>query len=532
MLDRQAYMDVLEGILKDGLQKFNSKNVMPLNKSVNKKGAIVGFESKGRLIQSQGIIYRSLEKLYADSELLTHWTPNVFSWIGGGKGQSVWGHREDNLIQINTFVADIDFLDKKDKISLNSLVLYLLEEGLLPYLILDTPKGYHAYFLIKNYNEESREYDKASYISNANGYKSLHVAKRISENIRKAIKNRLPEVDMGCNHFGVFRFPTPRNIVHFEPNFTNTFEGYLEWSKEFERKEKEKKKGNMTVLSNKTRIKSNFRQIDTKWYDYLIHADIEEGDRNSVIFTLSLACKQSGLSMEQCIDQMDQIEFKNDLSNKEVQRTIKSAYEGAYSGAKGFYINELLEKYTTPSQFKKYAVATENKMVYKRKGNRVDPCYWVKFAKNREERTYSHFSESQDDLMAYLKSKEKQLNENQLYLELNMVNLSEETKIPLSTLKVIIKELKQDKDIIVKTKRGRNGSTKIATRRFVEVKVLMAVISRNKGNKLFATELLEKDEQTLVEEIISRYENKALPFSVDKEKVQREKIAPIRGATG
>ena len=60
----------------------------------------------------------------------------------------------------------------------------------------------------------------------------------------------------------------------------------------------------------------------------------------------------------------------------------------------------------------------------------------------------------------------------------------------------------------------------------------MAVISRNKGNKLFATELLEKDEQTLVEEIISRYENKALPFSVDKEKVQREKIAPIRGATG
>lgn len=533
MLDQQEYIEVLECILKDGLQKFHSKNVMPLNKTANKKGAIVGFKSKSDLFNSQGKVYRSLEKLSEDSERLTHWTPNCFSWIGGGNGQTVWGHREDNLIQINTFVADIDFPNEKKKISLNSLVLYLLEEGLLPYLILDTPKGYHAYFLIKNYDEESGKYDKASYISSANDYKSLKVARRISENIRKAIKNRLPEVDMGCNHFGIFRFPTRRNIVHFEPNFADTFEGYLEWSREFEKKEKATQKRNMTLLSNQPKMKARarFRQIDTKWYDYLIHANIEKGDRNSTIFTLSLACKQSGLSMEECIDQMDQIAFENDLTNKEVQRTIKSAYEGSYSGAKGFYINELLEKYASPSQFAKYAVSTDNKRTFKRKGNRVDPCYWVKFAKNRADRSYSHFSESQEDLLAYLDSQQKQLSEGQLYVDLNMTELAKETKIPLSTLKVIIKELKQVKAVIVKTKRGRKGSTKIATRRFVEVKILMSVIKHKKATEHFFVELLGKDDQTLVEAILSRYENKAIPFSVDREdEAKRRRIMPIRGA--
>ncbi|MBO0481525.1 primase C-terminal domain-containing protein [Candidatus Enterococcus courvalinii] len=528
MLDQEEYMDVLESILKDGLKKYHSNNVLPLNVTANKKGAIVAFKSKNDLFNSQGTVYRSLEKLYDDSEQLTHWTPNVFSWLGGGNGQSVWGHSESNLIQINTFVADIDFPNVNEKISLSSLTLYLLEEGLLPYLILDTPKGYHVYFLIKNYNEETEKYDKASYVSSTNNFKSLNVAKRISENIRKAIKSRLPEVDMGCNHFGIFRFPTPRNIVHFEPNFADTFEGYLKWSQEFEKKEKETQKSKMTVLSSTPKFRTRFRQIDTKWYDYLIHTDIEEGDRNSAIFTLSLACKQSGLTIEQCIDQMDQIEFKNDLSDKEVQRTIKSAYEGAYSGAKGTYINELLEKYTTPSQFKKYAVSVDNKMAYKRKGNRVDPVYWVKFAKNREERIYSHYSESKDDLLAYLENQQKQLKENQLYLTLSMAELSEGTKIPLSTLKVIIKELKRNKKVIVQSKRGRKGSTKIATQRFVEVKILVAVISRKKANKRFFAELLGNDDQMIAEAIISRYEDKSVPFSIRQE--ERKRITPIRGA--
>ena len=167
-------------------------------------------------------------------------------------------------------------------------------------------------------------------------------------------------------------------------------------------------------------------------------------------------------------------------------------------------------------------------MAYKRKGNRVDPVYWVKFAKNREERIYSHYSESQDDLLAYLENQQKQLKENQLYLTLSMAELSEGTKIPLSTLKVIIKELKRNKKVIVQSKRGRKGSTKIATQRFVEVKILVAVISRKKANKRFFAELLGNDDQMIAEAIISRYEDKSVPFSIRLE--ERKRITPIRGA--
>ena len=238
MLNQQQYTEVIKRILKNGIKQFNNKNILPLSKSTDKQGVVAGFTSKKNMAKTEGIIFRSMDKLLENGESLTHWTPNVYSWLGGGKGRSIWGHNEQNLIQINTFVADIDFPVNETKTDINTLLLYLLEEGLLPTLILDTPKGYHVYFFVQNYNVNNDLFDKPSYISNANDYKSLKVAKRISENIRFSIKKRLPQVDMGCNHFGIFRFPTQKNIVHYEPNFVNTFEGYLKWSQEFEAKEK------------------------------------------------------------------------------------------------------------------------------------------------------------------------------------------------------------------------------------------------------------------------------------------------------
>lgn len=529
MLDQREYTKILDQILKSGIKQFKSNNVLSMTKNLDKNGVIAGFTSKKNMAQQRGILYRSMEQVYNDSSELTHWTPNVFSWLGGGKERPIYGHSEDNLIQINTWVADIDFPTHEKKTDVNLLVLYLLEEGLLPYLILDTPKGYHVYFLIQNYNQETGKYDKASYVSKANSYKSLRVAKRISENIRKAIKKRLPQVDMGCNHFGIFRFPTPQNIVHYEPNFVDTFEGYLKWSQEFEAKEKVEKKSNLSVIGNQNNRKTTgFRQTQTKWFDFLLHADIEEGDRNRTIFTLSLACKQSGLTFDQCVDLLDQLCWKRDLTFREVKRTIRSAYEGDYKGAKGSYINEIIENYASPSQFQEYAVQANNGSK-KRKGNRVDPYYWVKFKKPREERKYSHFSESQADLLVYLESKEKELGLNELYLDVSMKDITEDTNIPLSSLKVILKELKASNLLIVKTKRGRNGNTKIATRKSVETKVLMTVILQKKQSKPFGADVFHEDDRQIVEAIVSRYEDKQTPFNVNvQEAMQRRKINPIR----
>lgn len=529
MLNQTVYQNILDQILKGGIKQFNNNTVVSMVKQVDKKGVIAGFTSKQNMSGQKGVLYRTMEQVYSDSGFLTHWTPNVYSWLGGGKERTIYGHTEENLIQINTFVADIDFPTHHKKTDVNLLVLYLLEEGLLPYLILDTPKGYHVYFLIQNYTQETGKYDKASYVSKSNSYKSLRVAKRISENIRKAIKKRLPQVDMGCNHFGIFRFPTLQNIVHYEPNFADTFEGYLKWSKEFEAKEKIEKKNNLSVIgSQNNRKTTGFRQTQTKWFDFLLHADIEVGDRNRTIFTLALACKQSGLAFDKCVDLLDQLCWERDLTFSEVKRTIRSAYEGDYKGAKGSYINEIIENYASPSQFQEYAVQANNGSK-KRKGNRVDPCYWVKFKKPREERKYSHFTESQTDLLVYLESKEKEMGLNELYLDVSMKDISEDTNIPLSSLKVILKELKAKRVLIVQTRRGKNGGTKIATRTAVETKVLMAIIFKKEQYIAFVTELLGKEDKQLVEAIVSRYEDKQTPFNVNvQETTQRSRNNPIR----
>lgn len=530
MLNSCEYADVLAKILKNGIKQFNSKNLVAFKKNSNKIGAIAGFTSKTNMIKTKGLIYRSIDRVLEDSDVLTHWTPNVYSWLGGGENKTIFGHKEANLIQINTFVADIDYPVGEKKTDLNLLVLYLLEEGLLPTLIVDTPKGYHCYFLIQNYNQETDSFDKASYISNSNDFKSLRVAKRISENIRKSIQNRLPQVDMGCNHFGIFRFPTKKNIVHYEPNFVDTFEGYLKWSKDFEEKEYALKRSNLSLLApNSTGKKGSKRQIDTKWYDFLIHTDIAEGDRNKTIFTLALACKSSGLSIGECMDQLDQLQFNNDLSYSEVERTIRSAYRGDYKGAKSSYVNEIIENYATPTEFEKYSINV-NRQAVKRKGNRVDPSNWVKFAKPREERKYSHFEESKADLLAYLERKQRSLKKNELFLSVSMGTISEETQIPVSTLKVILKELRTANTVILRTSRGRYGSTKIATSKFVEAKILNTVIQNKKDKQVFVLELLGTA-NSHVETILRRYEDKTVPFHVNilKER-EKSKHAPIRGA--
>ena len=528
MLSQQTYEEVINRILKNGLRPFKKKNILSLTSDNNKKGVIAGFSSKRNMMKTEGTLYQSMDKLFNDSELLTHWTPNVYSWLGGGqtRNRAIWGHDEQNLIQINAFVADIDYPAGFSKTDIITLTLTLLEEGLLPTVILDTPKGYHVYFLIQNYNQDNDSFDKPSYISSANEYKSLRVAKRISENIRKAIKNRLPHVDMGCNHFGIFRFPTRENILHYEPNFVSDFEGYLKWSQNFEAEEKKKAKANLKLVK---RAKKGYRQVDTKWYQFLSHTDIQVGDRNRTIFTLALACKSSGLSMSECIDQMDQIVFSNDLTFKEVKRTVRSAYEGAYKGAKAEHINDIISNYATPDEYKAYAVAEDSKP---KQSGKVDPSFWVKFAKPREERTYNHFKESQEDLLAYLESKQKALNEDERYITINMIELAKEAKIALSSLKVILKQLKKQGLIVLKTQRGRNGSTRIATKKFLQTRVLMALIMHKRNVKHFASKLLSNIAPELVTEIVAKYKDKTVPFKVNKaEYLKAWTKNKIRGAS-
>ncbi|EOX5557643.1 replication protein, partial [Yersinia enterocolitica] len=138
--------------------------------------------------------------------------------------------------------------------------------------------------------------------------------------------------------------------------------------------------------------------------------------------------------------------------------------------------------------------------------------------------------ESKADLLAYLERKQRSLKKNELFLSVSMGTISEETQIPVSTLKVILKELRTANTVILRTSRGRYGSTKIATRKFVEAKILNTVIQNKKDKQVFVLELLGTA-NSHVETILRRYEDKTVPFHANilKER-EKSKHAPIRGA--
>lgn len=172
VLDDWESGEARELILNNGINRYKKRNSkivrMDHKEDKNKKGSIFAFRSKEAMQESRGIVVTSLEGL-EENPNLTHWTPNIYGWGGyADSGRNyVKGHFEKNLNQINCFVVDID-CSAGEKLSENTLILESLntELGFLPTLVLETPKGYHVYYIL----------DKPSFVSNKNKYKSLNVS--------------------------------------------------------------------------------------------------------------------------------------------------------------------------------------------------------------------------------------------------------------------------------------------------------------------------------------------------------------------
>lgn len=207
--------DVISVILKSGIREYkylNSK-IKPIGyKAEGKKGAIFGFRSKELMTDSRGIVLTSQEALAENEDKFTHWTPNVYSYgaYADDNRTIVKGHNERNLQQINTFVIDFD-RSPGEKLDSQMILDAAIDLELMPTLILETPAGFQAYFILEN----------AWYISSKRNYQSIEVAKRVSENLRKAFAEVLPSVDLGCNHFGIARIPRTDNVVYYYPALTH-----------------------------------------------------------------------------------------------------------------------------------------------------------------------------------------------------------------------------------------------------------------------------------------------------------------------
>jgi hypothetical protein len=156
------------------------------------------------------------------------------------------------------------------------------------------------------------------------------------------------------------------------------------------------------------------------------------------IFTCSLACYSSGLSFEECYDEMDQFnsELKDlnghsaSLKDSEVVKIIKSAYSGKYTGASKEFIQELLSLYTG---------STYNPSV--QQNGRVAREKWVKHAKPREEREKSHYKEWAADLINYIN---KKTTSARPYIQTDRETICKALGMPESTYKDLMRQLKKD----------------------------------------------------------------------------------------
>ncbi|MBF2394642.1 primase C-terminal domain-containing protein [Listeria marthii] len=452
-IDLYTYSAVISTVVKEGITAFRkrkSSGVLSIQKHFaekeaahnHRKGVQFVVRQKEDLQRKQGVrgfIVTSQEALINEANKITHWTPNIFRWgtYSDQQRKFIKGHSEDNLQQINTYVIDVDTLNV-DVAKMIMASMKILNQT--PTVILRTDKGFQLYFVLEN----------PVFISNANNFKSLRVAKRIAANLKHAFSNELPHVDKGCNDFGFFRAPSTENII-FE-NLANQiqFADLMNWSKIYTQKHNRpglkliKERASFSVATNQ------------EWFQKLVQLTNIRGrkgqyGRNNAAFTLALACYSSDKSYEEAYDFLDEFNtnLRESLSQREIDRVLKSAFSGKYQGASLEYIKGILESYQTDSEMK-HSTA----FIFEKTGNRV----FRKHRKARENRTYSHFEEWEADLEEYLRIN---ILSGQTFIEKTQRDLAEETKIPLATLKKI---LKSSKKIVTRVEgRGRTATTLVST---------------------------------------------------------------------
>ncbi|TYV33114.1 primase C-terminal domain-containing protein [Listeria monocytogenes] len=478
-VDLYTYSAVISSVVKEGITAFrkkNSRGVLALQnhfaaleaKNGHKKGVQFVVRQKEDLQRAQGVrgfIVTSQEALIDEANKISHWTPNIFRWgtYSDQQRKFIKGHSEDNLQQINTYVIDVDTLNV-DVAKMVMASMKILNQT--PTFILQTNKGFQLYFVLEN----------PAFISNANNFKSLRVAKRIAMNLKHAFAEELPGVDKGCNDFGFFRAPNTNNVI-FE-NLTNQvqYTDLIEWSKIYS--EKTNRPGLKLVKAAET--EKAYDATTQKWYRDLANLTNVRGHknqygRNNTIFTLALACYSAQKSYEEAYNELDifNSNLEQSVSNRELVKCLENAYSGKYQGAELEKVTAILQTYAHSD----YEISYSKTIIYDEAG-KVKPQFFRKHKKKRAERKYSHFQEWEADLEKYI---EKTMLDGQVFIEKSQREMAEETKIPYATLK---KLLKQSKRIISRVEgRGRAAKTLLSTAAIVVEAAIRHAITKKQEKK-------------------------------------------------
>lgn len=429
-------------ITKDGLrtQKFKNSHLKLISSTEEgRRGSVFAYRSKANMVKARGVVLTSVESLLENQDQFTHWTPNIYcygSYSDAGR-RITRGHSEDNLRQINTFYIDFDITSAAEEMTTGDILTASLELGFMPTLILKSDKGFQAYFVLS----------ESAYVTAHSQFRVVKVAKAISQNLRNYFAQTLP-VDLTCNHFGIARIPRTDNVEFFEPDYTYSFQEWLDWSMKQSELPFPSKKPNLTVISGSEGVK----QIDEPWYQLLMReGNIKGGKalmgRNNVLFTLALANFSSGIDQGECEEVLSNFNANLDepLSSAEYHKIITSAYSGKYEAASRDYVMTLCKAWVNQE------LKASDLFVKQR---------WYKFKKKRADRKNSHLHEWKTDVMAYL---EGFYQSEDPFIQTTKKEVREKLNIPERSLDKVLKALKTEQKIFFTVKHGRGGGIRLAS---------------------------------------------------------------------
>lgn len=479
-----SIVEILQFMTHDSLLLYKKKrSSAPMERLVAyakqdlpyRKGVVFVSPSKADLTEGKGYVVTSYETLQEKHQQLTHWTPNTYR---GGTyydfaNRKIKGHTRENLKQINVIGFDID----SKNVDIYGLYLGCEEVGLpRPNLLLETPRGYQAFFVLET----------PFYIHKQDNYKSLRVAERLSQNIRKALSAFAP-IDTNCVPFGFYRMPNEENVLDFYSEAANTRQ-LMEWSKQYEAKHTP-----LHVVYSHDAPDVDY--VSSEWYRALLCTkEIDRGhfsaSRNNALFTLALANYASGRSLVSAYDELDEFNSRlyAPLSKNEFEKTVQSAYSGKYKGVKRDYVEGLL------------ALWTDGKVPFHGKEG------WYKFKKNREDRERSHYDEWEEDILAYLNTHQSLENP---FLQGSLSILAKQFGMALSTFKEVLK--RSNKLVVESVGRGRKAYTKVTSRKLY----VQHVLYLRKQNKQVA-------QQALHQLLSDRQESMLEPLAVGRVMITRD----------
>ncbi|MCR0949611.1 primase C-terminal domain-containing protein [Staphylococcus aureus] len=479
---------IIEFIMHGSLNKYKYKHSKASDREINqwnatrpakwKAGRVCVAKTKEDLQQGNHYIVSSEEALTKQVSNYTHWTPNPYKFLTKDESTGkVQNRTKDNIKQVNCFVVDLDA-----NISYNDLVQRLVAcsfeheaHVLLPNMYVKTPNGWHLYYIL----------DTPFYVKNENK-RALITAEKIHKSLVDAISQFVP-IDKNCLSMGFFRMPTTDNVVNFKEEYISS-ENLKQWSMAYAKKH--------NLHNNVFRVlagKKNSTNMPD-WVDFFLNeAQVESygyaAGRNNVAFTLALYFKSIGTTIEEALDHIQGFNQRlNDpLGEKELYRTIKSAYTGKYAGASREHVETLLEAFGGEN------IAYNNSF--------VSVTGFYKFAKPREERVRSHYSERESDLEEYLKDKTSKDN---VFLTGSTTAIAKALGMARSTFNVVINKALKNGLIIKRTiGKGRSSQTFIALKKhYMErlFSMLSNVMNNQRDKKMGFSDalrgLLEMDDNT------------------------------------